>query len=141
RQRGSRGLPDHAVLRARSTRAFPVTAPRDVIMMTDARKKTQGSFQMHRRRGGERRCNGISGSRGRRLVPCGPLKPHNLTVPSPLPVAKVPPSGEKAPVTTALLCPRRIARSWPPTTSHSLTAQSLSVVASVLESGDRASGN
>src|SRR5262249_40977361 len=56
RQRGSRGLPDHAVLRARSTRAFPVTAPRDVIMMTDARKKTQGSFQMHRRRGGERRC-------------------------------------------------------------------------------------
>ena len=36
RQRSSRGLPDHAVLRARSTRAYPVTAPRYVIMMTNA---------------------------------------------------------------------------------------------------------
>ena len=60
RQRSSRGLPDHAVLRARSTRAYPVTAPRYVIMMTDVRRNPRVPY----------RCTAAGAARGRCTGTC-----------------------------------------------------------------------
>ena len=52
-------------------------------MMTDARKKTQGSLQMHRRRGGEGRCTGTVAAfrEGKRRGRC-PYEHLGLKLPS-----------------------------------------------------------
>ena len=64
---------------------------------------------------------------------------HSLTVRSQLAVASVLPSGEKARLRTALLCPVSLARSLPVATSHRRAVLSQLAVASVLPSGEKAS--